>query len=288
MDGEIKLKILLQEFLGDLKKQCVVLMGLPASGKSTFINNEIQSYIPGFKGYSISNSDSQVRSYQYQAARQHWDRLNNATKKLTNKVDISKEISKLKFGTRYLSNRGKDVELDIDYNWWVENKDKGFDNYWKYFFKTYYGSYFDIRDLAQNKDQQLFNYKIKESANLIVIDTTAANAPKVLSRLETAKEADFYNTIIYLEIDAELSIIRDKYREKKAGRGVGENIIISAANKMDSALKAYKTEAIKKGTVDRILHFKWTPTGDSPMDGKWVLKTDKRYTLKKNVKVKKG
>ena len=36
---------LLNEFLVDLKKQCIVLMGLPGAGKSTFINKGLQKYL---------------------------------------------------------------------------------------------------------------------------------------------------------------------------------------------------------------------------------------------------
>ena len=65
----------LREFLEDTGKLCVVLMGLPAAGKSTWINNEGSSYIPGFTGYNVTNSDSQVMALQYDTAMLHYQHL---------------------------------------------------------------------------------------------------------------------------------------------------------------------------------------------------------------------
>lgn len=84
---------LLLEFLGDIKKQAVVMMGLPAAGKSTFIKREAQKYIPGFKGYSSVNSDVQLARLQYDLAREHYDRLSQAKSR--------KEFDLLKHGFAY-------------------------------------------------------------------------------------------------------------------------------------------------------------------------------------------
>lgn len=277
---------ILYEFLEDLKKQCIVLMGLPAAGKSTFINNEIQTYIPGFKNYKVSASDNLLKGLQFQVARQHYDKLYKNTIYQDDANEIRKEIAKLKFGTRYVSNRGKMTEIPITYDWWEENKDKGFDNYWKTFYKGYYATYFDIRDVARGQEKQLFRTKVKESANLIVVDSTAANPNSIMPRLEAAKENDFHNTIIYLEIDPELAVVRDRYREDTEGRGVGEKAILGYAKKMDVAYKYYQNEAKKAGPVDRIIHFIWKPSGDSPIKGTWKLISDKRYSLKRKKKSK--
>ena len=69
------IKIELREYLEDTGKLCVVLMGLPAAGKSTWINNEAKSYIQGFTGYNVTNSDSQVQALQYDTAMLHYKHL---------------------------------------------------------------------------------------------------------------------------------------------------------------------------------------------------------------------
>ena len=66
---------LINEFKADLMKQCIVLMGLPAAGKSTFVNNNITKYVPGFKNFKVVNSDIQVLRFQKETSNIHFYRV---------------------------------------------------------------------------------------------------------------------------------------------------------------------------------------------------------------------
>ena len=147
------IKIELREFLEDTGKLCVVLMGLPAAGKSTWINNEAQTYIPGFTGYSVTNSDAQVQALQYDTAMLHYNHL-------IKEIDSERRFQEFILQTTYTSNRGKQISLPVDYGWWEENKSKGASWYYKQLYKSYYASYFDIRDIAKKYEKDLFNTKI--------------------------------------------------------------------------------------------------------------------------------
>jgi len=274
----IKLKKLIPEFKEDLMKQCIVLMGLPAAGKSTFINADIKKYIPRFSGYKVTASDKQVNAAQYQYAKSHYEWL---LKNIKNVNDIKKFVG----DSKYIDNDNNDKFIPLTYNWWKINKDKGLKTYYKTFYKSYYATYFDIRDMARAKEKQLFNTKVITSGDMLIFDTTAANVNNILGRLKQTKENDFNNTIIFLEIDVNLAIKRDKWRKENQGRGVGESVVIGFSDKIKQAYGAYKKEGEKSdGVVDRLLHFVWKPAGSSPINGSWNLIEDKKYFLKRKKK----
>ncbi len=272
------IKIELREFLEDTGKLCVVLMGLPAAGKSTWINNEAQTYIPGFTGYSVTNSDAQVQALQYDTAMLHYNHL-------IKEIDSERRFQEFILQTTYTSNRGKQISLPVDYGWWEENKSKGASWYYKQLYKSYYASYFDIRDIAKKYEKDLFNTKIHKAGKLLVIDTVASKPPKILGRLKKTRQQGYHNIIVYLEIQSDLAVARDKWREKNKGRGVGASIIDNYAKNMSSAYKVYKTEGKDdSGLVDRLMYFKWHPTGTSPIKGVWKKLEDNRYSIKRKLK----
>jgi len=273
----------LREYLEDTGKLCVVLMGLPAAGKSTWINNEAKTYIPGFTGYTVTNSDSQVQALQYDTAMLHYKHLLKQSPDDSNKSE--KHFQEFIHNTAYTSNRGKIITFPYDYGWWLGNKDKGSNNFYKQLYKPFYASYFDIRDIAKEYEKDLFKTKVHKAGKLLVIDTVASKPPKILRRLKQTREEGYHNIIVYLEINPELAVARDKWREKNVGRGVGAKIIENYAKLMSGAYKVYATEGKDdSGLVDRLMYFKWFPAGTSPIKGIWKKLEDKRYSIKRKLK----
>ncbi len=272
----------LREFLEDTGKLCVVLMGLPAAGKSTWINNEGSSYIPGFTGYNVTNSDSQVMALQYDTAMLHYQHL----LKVAPDEERSSERGFGEFvgNSAYTSNRGKIVTFPFDFNWWLQNKDKGSNNFYKLLYKPFYASYFDIRDIAKEYEKDLFQTKVHKAGKLLVIDTVASKPPKILRRLKQTRSEGYHNIIVYLEINPELAVARDKWREKNVGRGVGAKVIENYAKLMSGAYKIYDKEGKKSdGLIDRLMYFKWIPSGNSPIKGVWKKREDNRYSIKRKL-----
>ena len=267
----------LLEFKEDIGKQCIVLMGLPAAGKSTFINDDAKKYISGFSGYKVTNSDAQVMAAQYQTATNHFNWLK---KNIKSSVDIIKFVE----SSQYVDNNGTVVKIPLTYDWWQTNEGKGIKNFYRLFYKSFYATYFDIRDLAQTKEKQLFQTKVITAGNLLIIDTVGSKSAKILDRLQKTREHNYTNTIIYLEIDVDLALQRDAWRKDHSGRSVGIPIIVNYAKSMDSAYNDYKSEGNKdNGVVDRLMHFQWKPAGNSPIKGAWILKKDDRFSLKRRL-----
>ena len=149
---------LINEFKADLMKQCIVLMGLPAAGKSTFVNNNITKYVPGFKNFKVVNSDIQVLRFQKETSNIHFTEL----------YDLYKENNEEGFlnmldSFSYTSNDGKQIKHPMYWEWFLENDKvlakKGSKLFWKYCYKKFYAIYFDIRSLAKKTTNELFPEK---------------------------------------------------------------------------------------------------------------------------------
>jgi len=275
------IKECLLEFKSDMGKQCVMLMGLPASGKSSLISSGILGkYIAGFKSYSVSNSDAQVKALQYQKAKEHYDYIEK-------NVKTQNDFDEFTRSTRYDNPYTKSsIALPITWAWWKENKDSGLNTFVKTFFKPYYSVYFDIRELAIKMEKDLFDLKIVKAGNILIIDTTGTNVKKAAERFKKAKQEGYTTTVVYLSIDPELCISRDNFRKLHSGRGVGENVIMGYAKELAKSVLSYKANGESaNGWVDRIIKFRWVG-GASPTDGKFSLVYDIRYDVKRKLEKK--
>ena len=272
----IKLSNILNEFEADLKQQCIVLMGLPGAGKSTFINDELSKYFPGLSSYKVSNSDIQLKKHQYQVAQSHYQWLTN--------TETEQDVEEFAINAVYTTHDKKDIEHPVTWKWWNQNKDKGFEFFFKTFKKDYYTNYYDIRGYAKEDTTMSFGTKVVTAGSHLIIDTTASNTSRIFKQLTQTRAEGYTNTIVYLEIDAQTSVARDIHRGKSGGRNVGASIILAYPKKLSSALKAYKADGKKaNGVVDRVLHFKWGGKAD-PADGDWIKMSDNKYFLKRKLK----
>ena len=167
----IKMSNILNEFEADLKKQCIVLMGLPGAGKSTFINLDLPKYFSGFSGYKVSNSDKQLTKHQCQVAQRHYHWLTQ--------VETEDELDEFAINATYTSNQGKEVEHPVTWKWWTSNKDKGFEPFYKAFKSLYYVNYYDIRDYAKLDANSNWGTKVINAGDYLVIDTTASITSRI-------------------------------------------------------------------------------------------------------------
>ena len=275
----IKMANILNEFEADLKKQCIVLMGLPGAGKSTFINLDLPKYFSGFSGYKVTNSDKQLAKHQYQVAQGHYHHLTN--------METKEEVGEFVKNATYTSNQGKEVKHPVTWNWWTTNRDKGFEPFYKAFKNLYYVNYYDIRDYAKQDTSIDWATKVVTAGQYLVIDTTATSTSRIFKQLNDTRSQGYTNTIVYLELEPSYAVARDEYRGKSGDRSVGANVILSYPKKLASALKAYKKDGMKKnGIVDRVMHFKWKGEVD-PRNGSWIKQSDNKYFLKRKLKNKK-
>lgn len=259
------------EFKADLNKQCVMLMGLPAAGKSTFINSRsLSKYITRMKNYKVTNSDVQLKGMQYTIAKQHYDYI---------KANVKNENDLRDFALSTLYKNpwnGREIMVPITWAWWNAQGGDGLKSYFDKFFKVYYASYFDVREFAIAAEEDLFKLKIKEAGDMLIIDTTGSNVSKAENRFTIAHKEGYTTTVVYLKVDPKTCIARDEFRRKNSGRGVGESVIMGYAKKIDSAIPKYIKELkTPDGFVDRVLEFEWTGEAD-PKSGTFRLVRDSK------------
>lgn len=259
-----KLKLAFKE---DLMPQMILMMGLPAAGKSTFINTEMKNYFPSLphvKGFSVLNSDSQLKAMQYKRADQDFKRLKQTL--------TQKEYEKIISDMSYKTYEGKTIKFPLSWNEF--SKIDQFKNYWKETFKKYYASYFGDRAEAQKNIQELQDKKF-ESSDVVIIDSTGQDADKYLKKFEEGKRKGFVTSVLYLDLPVDYSIGRDQYRGETEGRVVGEKVIKDIHSKLPGAYDKIKSSFL----TDRFLKFKWNGT---IIDGEYVKEVDKKkYPYKK-------
>lgn len=253
---------LILEALRDLKKQCIVLMGITAAGKSTFVKTILKNIIPSSVGASIINSDIQVNALQYNVAVEDWSWLQS----IETESDFNYALKEL----HYTRNDGKDIYLPITWQWLQENKGLGIKNYYRQFYKPYYATFFDIRYQAKSITEQLTNKKIYKGSGTIVIDTTGVSVLDTLNIFEKTKHNNFTNTIIFLDVNPDLCVERDIHRGKTQGRTVGANVIYGYASRIRKSYDEYLHHLIEENPlIDRILHYKWVQGSNNPIVGYW-------------------
>ena len=269
------------EARADLARQAVVLMGLPAAGKSTFVNNELSRYVPGFKAPKVENSDVQVKATQRVRANEVYARLKRAAEKGDD--SYARAVERLE----YKSNTGsvKRIRTPVIAFRMMKNSTDLF----RAEYNGYFATWFDMRDAAKATTASMFGDKVSSAGDGLVIDTVAATPSKILSKLKKTKEKGMTNSIFYLEVDPELSIIRDKYRGKTEGRSVGEGVIMGYAGKMKGAFDEYMADAKDpNGVVDRVYHFVWKQQGDDPVKGTWTLKKQYKGDVVRDLRARKA
>jgi len=255
-----------QAFKEDMAPQMILLMGLPAAGKSTFVKtNLIKFYnhrMPHLTSMQVLNSDVQLRRMQYERAREDFDRLQGLEK------DAYEAVTK---DMRYESNEGKEITFTLPYEQFVGMQ---FNDFFKRMYKEYYATFFGDRGKAKKSTDELALKKIK-GGDVVILDSVGTTTDKMLKYFEIGKKQGYTTSVVFLEIDPDISIARDLYRGQTEGRSVGEGVIRSYEPKLKPAWQTY----FKSPMVDRLLHFRWIPA--SPTDvvkGKYKLVKDlKRY-----------
>jgi len=265
----IKLSNIIKEFKEDLQKQCILFIGAPGSGKTTFIKTDLKKYFPQIKVTSIENVDNKLKSLQFNDAKKDYEEWKN----IKTEKDLNDFIEKKSFIDNQNEKRVLNIKLFID-------APMAFKDYWNKFYKEFYASDFTNRAIAKKLSIDDFQDKTIKGSNFLIIDTSAGNYNICAKKIEDAKNEGYNINIIILKIGIDIAIKRDEYRGKMFGRKVGENAVREYVEKIENTLN-YFIENRKKYNVNRILIFKWIATGDSIFDGYYKL--DKNITYKNNL-----
>ena len=260
----------LLEFSGDLKKQAVFLMGLPAAGKSTFIRERLPKIVPGARGAAMVNSDTQLKSEQFRRSKEDYGKLSTAK----DEAEFKEALSWL----YYFDNDGDRVRPQLTWKGW-QRVQSSHSRYHREL-AAYYAGYFDVRDRAREITDMKF-LKKSSGGGSMVVDTTGSDARHTLDWADRLRGDGFSVTIVYLEVDMPTAVLRDRARGASGGRRVGGSVISKKAKQIETSWGAYR-RAAKAGKIHRLVHYRWRSTGKHPWDGTYTKVADDRFVdLKK-------
>lgn len=231
-------------FKEDMQPQTILLMGLPASGKSTFINQDLSLYYPFIIHVTEPlrlNSDIQLKKYQFNMAMRDYASLMNMSED-----EYNKQIESFK----YIDNEGNENSFKLPYSDFKAIKSPK--EFYAIMSKKYYSNYFGERELARKEQSEVKDRKI-DKGKIIIFDTLGLNPEKWFDEFKRAHDNGYINSVIFLDIDMSFAIARDKDRGIKTGRSVGASVIRASAPKLLPAYKQYRQNEY----VDRTLHFTW-------------------------------
>ena len=270
------------EHLIDSAPQMILVIGLPASGKSTFINETIPQYFPAIRGTRrnnarrkmvssrLSDSDVQLHKHQKKAAMDFVNTIYGSDEE--NFYKTVKELEDKYNNTPAQKDLGVNFKITTDWDWVKQHQQlsagKFRTEFLRDFFKTDWAVNFAVRPAG--KDDHKINELIKINLdpemkgtsqfnnNDIVIPTTGSELNKI-TRV-TSKASDQYAiSIVYLDMPTEVSVEKDEGRRKKEGRGVGRKLIGSMADGIHNTWDYLSKGGYKKEGLYKLLHFKYVP-----------------------------
>lgn len=263
----IKLTNIIKEFKEDLKNQFIILVGIPGSGKTTFLNTELKKYFPQIQSLNITNTDTKLKTLQFNLAKNDFEKI----KYITTKEELNDFIT----GTAYVDRNGKVIQMPLTKDNVSEYLKNGFNKYWNDMYKVYYGSFFRDRMMAKNAADFDLKDKIVNGSNYVVLDTSGGTFNSILKKIQFASEQQSNVVIVCLKIDKDIAIQRDEFRGRTMGRRVGVDIISDYVDKVDKFIEYFKAN---HGSVNRILVFEWQSTGNKGMfDGYYKLTENLTY-----------
>ena len=125
--------IQVNEHLIDSAPQMIFIMGLPASGKSTFINKSLPKYFPSLGQARTLDSDIQLHKRQKESALAFAEEIYNA--KDEDSFDIIRSKAIEVFNASPAQMLGINFNITTDWEWVQAHKDENFGRFKGTFFK---------------------------------------------------------------------------------------------------------------------------------------------------------
>lgn len=258
----------INEHLVDSFPQMIFVIGLPASGKSSFIKNELSNYFPSLKNSRLADSDVQLNHKQKEQAKKFAKTIYHVESEreyllIKNMYENNVNDSDIMVGR-------EDFVITTPYSWIKSHKNlsenKFIYEFVKEFFVKDWASNFTPRPLAKAEFKELTKRKLGNTVsnnimfnnNDVIIPILGDRISKILDFIDMAK-GNYIPSIIYLDIPIEETIKRDKYRKEKEGRSVGEKLIREKASLIEMSWKDLSAGSYKRNGIYRMLHFVWLP-----------------------------
>lgn len=264
--------IQVNEHLIDSAPQMIFIMGLPASGKSTFINKSLPKYFPSLGQARTLDSDIQLHKRQKESAMTFAEEIYNAADEesfdriRTQAMDIFNASP---------AQQMLNISFNITTTWeWVQaHKDMSFGKFKGAFLKEFFSKdwvvNFAVRPIAKQDMKELTQMKLNPdelegmetyNGNDVVVPIVGDDVDSFQKRIKIASER-FAISIVYLDIPTETSVEKDEGRRQHTGRGVGRKLIESMAEGVHATWNYLSCGGFKREGIYKMYHFKYVPDG---------------------------
>jgi hypothetical protein len=281
----------LNEHLIDSAPQMIFIMGLPASGKSTFVEKTLPKYFPSVKQVRTLDSDIQLNKRQKESAMAFAEEMYNAAD------EDAFEAAKRRIEDQFNSSAaqkmlGIEFKINTDWQWVQDNKDMKFGQFKNKFLKDWFSKdwavNFAVRPVAKDDMKEITNMKLRPEEyegmeifnnNDVAVPIVGDDIDSFQKRIKIASEK-FIVSIVYLDIPTEVSVEKDEGRRRNTGRGVGRKLIESMAEGVHATWKYLSRGGFKQEGIYKMYHFKFVE-----VPGQWgTYKLENSYVNTKMIK----
>lgn len=258
------------EHLIDSAPQMIFIMGLPASGKSTFVEKTLPKLFPSVKQVRTLDSDIQLNKRQKESAMAFAEEIYNA--QTPEDLDAAKRrIEDLFNASPAQQMLGIEFKINVDWEWVQNHKDMNVGKFKNTFIKDWFSKdwavNFAVRPVAKADMKEITDMKLRPeeyegmeiyNSNDVAVPIVGDDIDSFQKRIRIASDK-FAVSIVYLDIPTEVSVEKDEGRRRNTGRGVGRTLIESMAEGVDATWKYLSRGGFKKEGVYKMYHYKWVP-----------------------------
>lgn len=281
----------INEHLIDSAPQMIFIMGLPASGKSTFIEKTLPGLFPSLGQARTLDSDIQLHKRQKEMAMSFAETAYNA--KDASEYEESKTNMENMFNSSKAQTMlGIQFKISTEWSWVEEHKNLSFGKFKGEFLKDFFAKdwavNFAVRPVAKQDMKELTKMKLSPeeyegmeiyNANDVVIPITGDDISKFQKYIKNSSDK-FAISIIYLDMPVETSVEKDEGRRKNTGRGVGRKLIEEKAEGIAQTWAYLSRGGFKQEGIYKMYHYKFIE-----IPGKWgTYKLEKEFVNTKLIK----
>lgn len=262
--------IQVNEHLIDSAPQMIFIMGLPASGKSTFINKSLPKYFPSLGQARTLDSDIQLHKRQKESAMAFAEEIYKASD--------AEQFAKIRSQAMEIFNAspaqkmlGINFNINTDWDWVQSRKGDSFGKFKGAFLKDFFSKdwaiNFAVRPVAKQDMKELTQMKLNPdelegmetyNGNDVVVPIVGDDIDSFQKRIKIASDR-FAISIVYLDIPIETSVEKDEGRRQHTGRGVGRKLIESMTEGVHKTWNYLSRGGFKREGIYKMYHFKYVP-----------------------------
>jgi hypothetical protein len=281
----------INEHLIDSAPQMIFIMGLPASGKSTFIEKTLPKIFPSVGQVRTLDSDIQLHKRQKESAMAFAEEIYNAADEEA--FELAKRNVIDTFNASPAQKMlGIDFKINTDWDWVQQHKGDNFNKFKNQFLKDYFSKdwavNFAVRPVAKDDMKEITKMKLRPeelegmetyNGNDVAVPIVGDDIDSFQKRIKIASEK-FVVSIVYLDIPTETSVEKDEGRRRNTGRGVGRQLIESMAEGVAETWRYLSRGGFKNEGIYKMYHYKYVPVPQ----GWGTYKLEKQYVNTKMIK----